>query len=339
MKLGGLVLATFFWSLTACAQVPEPIFDAHLHASSPSPFGGKQVICTSRSNVTFPPIDPLETATPQKAAVCDTPLWSVATEEENIERTAEIMKRRNVYGLIDPGGRTPEQGFETFERWSLAAPGRFLPSMDFFDVGLPPLEDIRRWAEEGKIEAFFEISVQYNGLVPTDERLMPYYALAEELDIPVAIHMGEGPPGGGQVMMGSPYEVALGNPILLEPILREFPKLRVVAVHAGSPYTDEMLGLLYSYPQLYVDMAQNNWGFPRAHFHAWLKRFVDAGFSQRILFGSDQLIWPDTIEIAIESIEQAPFLSDAEKRDILYNNAARFFRFSEETIERHKLGD
>jgi len=35
---------------------------------------------------------------------------------------------------------------------------------------------------------------------------------------------------------------------------------------------------------------------------------VDAGFGKRILFGSDQVIWPDTIALAIDTIESADFL-------------------------------
>jgi len=46
----------------------------------------------------------------------------------------------------------------------------------------------------------------------------------------------------------------------------------------------------------------------------------------------DQMNWPDAIGEAIESIETAPFLSAEQKRDILYNNAARFLRLSEAEI-------
>ena len=50
---------------------------------------------------------------------------------------------------------------------------------------------------------------------------------------------------------------------------------------------------------------------------------------------SDQLIWPRAIEIAIDTIEKAPFLSPEDKRDIFYNNAARFLRLSDAEIARH----
>jgi uncharacterized protein len=54
-----------------------------------------------------------------------------------------------------------------------------------------------------------------------------------------------------------------------------------------------------------------------------------------VMFGSDQMVWPGVIERSIVVIEEAPFLSEEQKRDILYNNAARFLRLSEAEIARH----
>lgn len=61
---------------------------------------------------------------------------------------------------------------------------------------------------------------------------------------------------------------------------------------------------------------------------------IDAGDGKRIMFGSDQIFWPDAIGKAIETIEKAPFLDEGQKRDILYNNAARFLRLSDADIAR-----
>jgi len=44
------------------------------------------------------------------------------------------------------------------------------------------------------------------------------------------------------------------------------------------------------------------------------------------MLGSDQMVWPEAIGMAIEGVESAKFLSAEEKRDIFYNNAVRFFR-------------
>jgi len=53
------------------------------------------------------------------------------------------------------------------------------------------------------------------------------------------------------------------------------------------------------------------------------------------MFGSDQMVWPEVIERSIAVIEEAPFLTESQKRDIFYNNAARFLRLSVEEIARH----
>jgi len=49
-----------------------------------------------------------------------------------------------------------------------------------------------------------------------------------------------------------------------------------------------------------------------------------------LLFGSDQMIWPEALPRAIAAIEEAPFLTPLKKRDILCNNAARFLRLNPE---------
>ncbi|MFL5745439.1 MAG: amidohydrolase family protein, partial [Niastella sp.] len=61
---------------------------------------------------------------------------------------------------------------------------------------------------------------------------------------------------------------------------------------------------------------------------------VNAGFEKRILFGSDNMLWPGTIKIGIDNINNAPFLSAEQKRDILFNNAARFLRLTPQEIQR-----
>jgi len=68
------------------------------------------------------------------------------------------------------------------------------------------------------------------------------------------------------------------------------------------------------------------WG--PADFHRYLRTIVQAGFGRRVMFGSDQMNWP----VAIEGIEGAPFLTDAQQRDILFNNTARFLRLDEARI-------
>ena len=56
---------------------------------------------------------------------------------------------------------------------------------------------------------------------------------------------------------------------------------------------------------------------------------MEAGFDDRVLFGSDQMHWPAAIDLAVESIESAPLLSETQRQAIFYDNAARFLRLEE----------
>jgi predicted TIM-barrel fold metal-dependent hydrolase len=46
--------------------------------------------------------------------------------------------------------------------------------------------------------------------------------------------------------------------------------------------------------------------------------------------------WPQSIQVSVENILSADFLTKKQKEDIFYNNAARFLRLSNEEIKRDK---
>ena len=111
------------------------------------------------------------------------------------------------------------------------------------------------------------------------------------------------------------------------------PKLRVYAMHAGWPMIDDMIATLYTHPQLYVDLGVICYMLPKKEFYFYLERLVNAGFVKRIVFGSDNMVWPQAIGQGIETINKASFLTAEQKRDILFNNAARFLRLTEKEIK------
>ncbi|HUE97265.1 MAG TPA: amidohydrolase family protein [Longimicrobiaceae bacterium] len=304
----------------APAQPPPPILDMHLHARD-APDPERELppkLCL--------PVTVYGVVDPQ----CAEPLVAPATDEAMVERTVEILERRNVIGVIS------DDSLETVRRFRAAAPDRLIPAYELDLDGENDLspEEFRKHFEAGDFQVLGEIAIQYEGIAPDDERMEPYWELAEEIDIPVALHLGEGYPGAPY--LGSPgYRVRLGSPLLLEEVLVRHPDLRLYVMHYGSPLVDEMIAVMYTYPNVYVDVGSNVWHYPRAYFYSQLTELLDAGFGKRILFGSDQMLWPELIEISIDVIEDAPFLSEEQKRDILYNNAARFLRLSEEEIARH----
>src|SRR5262245_52168641 len=214
-------------------------------------------------------------------------------------------------------------------KWKSAAPGRFIGSPLIRQPGEPSVEVLRGEYAAGHLSGLGELATQYNGLRPNDPALEPYFALAEELDLPVHIHTL----GIGARMPG--FRVAAGNPVLLEDVLVRHPRLRLFVENSGFPFTSEMIAMMYQYPQLYGDISTVTWIVERRAFLDHFQALIRAGLGKRIMFGSDQMVWPETIGMAVESIQSADFLSAEQKADIFYYNAARFLRLSDEEIGRH----
>jgi predicted TIM-barrel fold metal-dependent hydrolase len=245
------------------------------------------------------------------------------TPEELRDRNIAALKEHRVVRIVVSG--------DTTEEYRKALPNAVIPGVWMLGPSTS-VEELRARHRAGRLAALAEFAPQYAGLAPGDAALAPYWALAAELDLPVGIHMGPGPPGAAYAGMPK-YRMALSSPLLLEEVLVRHPKLRVYVMHAGWPMLDDVLGLLWAHPQVHVDVGVIDWALPRAEFHAYLRRLVEAGYAKRIMYGSDNMVFPDAFGRSIEAIRSAPFLSDGDRRDILCANAMRFLKLPPDTCE------
>ena len=177
--------------------------------------------------------------------------------------------------------------------------GGGIPAILFNPIEDPEVtpDSVRRLVETRKVAVLGEINSQYVGIAPADDRLEPFWQLAEDLDVPVGIHMGAGPPGVGA--FGGGYRARLSSALTLEDVLVRHPRLRLYVMHAGYPLLDDLLALLFVYPQVHVDISAIVRATPRPAFYRYLRGIVEAGFGNRVMFGSDSMVWPGTIEPAI----------------------------------------
>jgi uncharacterized protein len=285
----------------AAAQAPprRPIIDVHLHAQSLWAKPGED------AGVVFGPVFG------QRTLGIPTP----GTTDELREGTLAALDRYNIVKAMVGGPHAL--------RYREGRPQRVLAS--FETPGRASPDSLRIGVTSGRFVALAELAPQYLGISPSDSAVAGLFAVAEELDVPVGIHMGLGPPGAAHGNFPN-YRMSAGDPLLLEDVLVRHPRLRVWVMHAGWPRLGEMVALMHAHPDVYVDIAVINWYLPMDEFYAYFERLVKAGFADRIMFGTDQMQWPDAIGRAIETVEAAPFLTPDQRRDIMCRNAARFLR-------------
>lgn len=289
-----LVLAGSMAPEALRAQDRPPIIDMHMHTHHPAEFpAGAPALC--------------------RPEPCQGQGAARATTEESLRAVLDQMRRYNIVGAFLSGPDPAE-----LRQWVAAAPDRFRAGIFMVEPGTPSPATLRDGFQAGRLSGMGEIATQLTGVPPNDPALEPYLALAEELDVPVLIHTE----GIGPYLPG--FRSAAGNPLLLEDVLVRHPDLRLYVENSGYPFLGEMIAMMYQYPQLHGDLSTITWVIPRSAFYAYLRGLIDAGLGKRLMFGTDQMRWPEAIGWAVEAIEQAPFLSEEQKRDIFYHNAMRF---------------
>ena len=124
--------------------------------------------------------------------------------------------------------------------------------------------------------AFFHMPI-------TDRRLYPVYATACENDLVVFFHTG--------VNYGRTHPMGNDHPMLLDEVACDFPDLKIVACHAGWPWTAEMAAVARKHPTVYLEFGGLAPKYVAAQGTGWevIHRFMNSLLHEQVLFGTD---WP-----------------------------------------------
>ena len=286
---------------TICSGVAEPIVDIHVHsydrdgrfdARVPNPGTGQPM--------------------------------TVLNGADHARATASALRTAGVVrGIV--GGATRA----TDDRIIALDPARLRGGFQIDDIpDAAMLAEIRARFAAGKLAMIGEVDYQYNGIRHDDPRLEPLWALAEELQVPIAVHSGSGP--AGIVYQGLPlHRERIGNPSSFEEVLVRHPRMKLIIMHAGWPFLDDTVALLHSYPQVYVDLGAIDWAEPQPSLDHYLQQLMIYGFGHRILFGSDQMTWPEATAQAVARFRAATYLTREQRDDIFFNNAVRLFGWTD----------
>jgi predicted TIM-barrel fold metal-dependent hydrolase len=193
-------------------------------------------------------------------------------------------------------------------------PDRFhgLAGLDPYE-GMKGVKELARAVEElGFIGAHFY--PHWYELAPDHAKWYPYYAKCCELDIPVQMQVG-------QSMVYDPtYPVrSVGRPITLDAVACDFPELKLVGIHVGIPWTDEMIAMAWKHKNVFVGCDAHS---PKYWPESFV-RYVNSFGQDKVLFGTDFPILD--FERTRREIEDLGLKPEA-KRKLFRDNAVRVYK-------------
>ncbi len=120
---------------------------------------------------------------------------------------------------------------------------------------------------------------------PNDPELaFPIYAKAQELNIPITVHMG--------ICTARYSQYEYGRPYLLDVVGQKFPDLRILIAHGGIPWLDEGIGLVVRHSNFYIDLSYASVVMTREEMFRYLDKCKRYGIPlTRVCWGTDYPVY------------------------------------------------
>ena len=151
-------------------------------------------------------------------------------------------------------------------------------------------------------------------LAPDHARWYPFYAKCVELDIPVQLQVGQ----SLVYDLNRPLK-SVGRPITLDTVACDFPELKLVGIHVGIPWTDEMIAMSWKHRNLYIGCdAHSPRYWPQSFIH-----YLNSYGQDKVIFGTDYPVLD--FERTRREIE-ALGLKEGVLQKLLRDNARQLYR-------------
>jgi predicted TIM-barrel fold metal-dependent hydrolase len=153
-------------------------------------------------------------------------------------------------------------------------------------------------------------------LAPDHARYYPFYAKCCELDVPIQMQVG-------QSMIYAPdYPCrSVGRPITLDAVACDFPELKLVGIHVGIPWHDEMIAMAWKHPNVFIGSDAHS---PKYWPDSFV-RFINSWGQDKVIFGTDFPV----LDFARTRAEiEALGLRPTPLRKLLRDNVIRIYNLS-----------
>ena len=116
------------------------------------------------------------------------------------------------------------------------------------------------------------------GLPPDHAKYYPFYTKCAELDVPIMMQVGH-----NLVYSRARRLPSVGRPICLDQVAIDFPELKLIGIHIGIPWTEEMISMCWKHENVYVAgdaYAPKYW--PESFVH-----YANSYGRHKVMFGTD----------------------------------------------------
>ena len=115
-------------------------------------------------------------------------------------------------------------------------------------------------------------------IAPDHAKVYPFYAKCVELDIPIQMQVGQSLIYAPDLPLRS-----VGRPIALDAVACDFPELRLVGIHIGIPWTDEMIAMAWKHENVYIGGDAHSPKYWPTSFVNYLNSYGQ----DKVIFGTD----------------------------------------------------
>lgn len=115
-------------------------------------------------------------------------------------------------------------------------------------------------------------------IAPDEAKVYPFYAKCCELDVPIQLQVGQ------SMIYSKEHRCrSVGRPITLDAVACDFPELRLIGIHVGIPWTDEMVAMAWKHENVFIGSDAHS---PR-YWPESFRHFLDTWGRSKVIFGTD----------------------------------------------------
>ena len=150
-------------------------------------------------------------------------------------------------------------------------------------------------------------------LAPDHAKYYPFYAKCCELGVPIQMQVGQ------SMIYSKEYRTrSVGQPITLDAVACDLPELKLIGIHVGIPWHDEMISMAWKHENIYIGCdAHRPKYWPKSFTH-----YVNSYGQDKVIFGTDFPVLD--FKKTTDDINEIGFKPEV-RRKLMRDNAIRIY--------------